>query len=380
MQITHHPTNTLIKTKSAFTLAEASIVILIMGIMVSLALSGIEMRKRTTYNNLIVHINQMADSLVLFKDTYEYWPGDFPHILKLANIATIKSVCPLTGDAHNAIQHVNGYSGNGDGIIATARTGYDSTNHNDWGSEAENMVCHLAIVNMTASGMIGRPVHGGLNFNIFGNKIDSEETAHIPLLHYKSHENSELLYYTPAYGKHTGKPAVLIRNIDASKKDFYKFSKKVVDAYKNNEMSSYVVGIESASTHDLLNDDEYTSWTTDHDAAHATDNSFCSTAKIKYTQFIQQPGATNWCGIEANYRNLIINKNCGVPSSSGPNACEINNAPELGRWKGACFCSFTSGGNEWWFPFTVETTHATAETLKAGIIKPNAIFAVVDYK
>ena len=201
------------QSKAAMSLMEISIVIIILGLLTTAIIGGASIRKMAGQKHLVSSINAMTQSLLLFKQTYGYWPGDFPNANEVFGpMSKISAKCPIVDSNGVAGTITAGVAGNGDGLIGTAE---DATPVKDWGSETMFMACHMVLAQLAPSTVNGSGLRINQNVNInlttspTHSSFGGEKVLHIP-----TYSSSFLTYGST----NTGLPAVQIN----SNKDIHK--------------------------------------------------------------------------------------------------------------------------------------------------------------
>lgn len=128
--------------KNGMTFVELMIVVIVMGIFTITVLIGKEVLNAAKIKSIIFKLNEYEKSVFIFKQTYDYLPGDFPRPdiwseKKIANrcktITASKQIKDATRD---------NIKGDGDGIVLP----YDTQNNNPY--ESEWVACHLYLAGL----------------------------------------------------------------------------------------------------------------------------------------------------------------------------------------------------------------------------------------
>lgn len=104
--------------QAGFTLVELAVVIAILGTLVGGILGGQSMLKSSRLNTVLIDANKYADAKQLFRDKYNYLPGDFPAATQVWGRAdggtpiTANCASPTTNASADGMATCNG-SGNG---------------------------------------------------------------------------------------------------------------------------------------------------------------------------------------------------------------------------------------------------------------------------
>ena len=195
-----------IRSKAAMSLMEISIVIIILGLLTTAIIGGASIRKMAGQKHMINSINSMANSLILFKQTYGYWPGDFPSANEVFGpLSKIIEKCPMIDNYGNSIR-TSGVSGNGDGLIGTDE---DGTPVKDWGSETMFMACHMLLAQLAPPTMQGSGMRANQHVNIHTTTSPTHSSfGGEKMLHLPTYSSSFLTYGST----NTGLPAVQINS------------------------------------------------------------------------------------------------------------------------------------------------------------------------
>ena len=98
--------------KSAFTLVELSIVLVIIGLIVGGVLTGRDLIRAAELRSTTAQLQQIITGVMTFKLKYNALPGDMPDATQIWGS---EAVCPYT--PANTVPHTVTCNGNGDGVI-----------------------------------------------------------------------------------------------------------------------------------------------------------------------------------------------------------------------------------------------------------------------
>ena len=320
------------QSKAAMSLVEISIVIVILGLLTTAIIGGASIRKMAGQKNMVNGINAMTQSLILFKQTYGYWPGDFPNANEVFGpMSNISAKCPMIDNDGNAGGTTTGVAGNGDGIISKKEAG---TPVKEWGSEAMFMACHMVLSGLTPSGMSGLGMRSNQHVHI--DRITSPTHSTFggrSLLHLPTYSKSFLTYGATD----SGLPAVQINSSQNVFKDIVPLllqaqEKKSLDVHTQDILTPYHNTETKVATMDLS--------TVPDDASQVIDSAHCITSEMKYWDALWTCASPP--SNDANF--VYCTPAWQVPASS----CSILTGSSFVTYANRCECNF--GGLHYLMP------------------------------
>ncbi|CAK8162920.1 hypothetical protein CAXC1_260021 [Candidatus Xenohaliotis californiensis] len=140
-----HAKKTIQKLK-AITLVELSIVLAVMGLLISATLVGTQIIKQAQIRSIITHLQDAEKAIYQFLIAHEYLPGDFPNALDLWSYTDFQEKCTGydNGTAINDFTSTNkGFNGNGDAIVGVAAN--SASAGSVAGPDTSGVFCHLVL-------------------------------------------------------------------------------------------------------------------------------------------------------------------------------------------------------------------------------------------
>ena len=317
-----------ISGKAAISLMEISIVIVVLGLLTSAIIGGASIRKMAGQRHLISSINAMTQSLLLFKQTYGYWPGDFPNANEVFGpLSEINKQCPPVNNDGNAASYTKGVSGNGDGTVNTLTNNPQTF---DWGTEAMFVGCHMFLSGLTPSGMRGIGMRTNENVNV-----------HIPTSPTHSTFGGRSMLHLPTYNKsfltygavNAGLPTVQINSSRNIFKDIVPF---IMQAKNNRALDVHtldarVARISKRDNH--MTELPYTDMAGySEDGTHSVN---CSTSHMTYHD-IDPLKKCNNTALSAD--SDIID--CGDPYGVTASECHMLTGSGFTTYANRCVCTF----------------------------------------
>ncbi len=147
------------RTRSAFTLVELSIVLVILGLLVGGVLAGQSLIRSAELRAIITERDKLTTAFYSFKDKYMALPGD------LANAYAFWQSAGVAGCATNAYDNVGGCNGDGDGWIHGGDSGVPIP------SEITKVGMHLALAGLIEGTYDGLGEETSLT-NLIGSKLN----------------------------------------------------------------------------------------------------------------------------------------------------------------------------------------------------------------
>ena len=329
------------QSKAAMSLMEISIVIVILGLLTTAIIGGASIRKMAGQKHLVSSINAMTQSLLLFKQTYGYWPGDFPNANEVFGpMSNIYAHCPtLTPDGDETI-YIKGISGNGNGTVdATAVAPYTF----DWGAESMYMACHMLLSKLAPSNMIGNGmcINQNVDIRLLTSPTHSTFKGHT-ILHLPTYKGSFLTYGTTI----SGLPAIQVNSNKNIYKDIFPILQQAKD---NRSLDTHTQDILIQKGHPSANNniDELTEVrAVDLDASTISEDgkqsiataAECTPSKMLYTE--KDPvKACNNIPITAD---SSLNTGCGNPYGETASECHILTGSGFTTYDNTCVFTFHS--------------------------------------
>ncbi|PZP56711.1 MAG: hypothetical protein DI586_02775 [Micavibrio aeruginosavorus] len=132
-------------TQRGFTLVELSIVMIIIGLLIGGVLKGQELIENAKAKRIMADVKAYQSSILVFKDSFSYLPGDIPYPETLLPKCSGTPSCVSSG-------------GNGDSFIGTKNvSNWSHNNQSAIGSEPSKFWIHLMAADLV-SGVSGRNV------------------------------------------------------------------------------------------------------------------------------------------------------------------------------------------------------------------------------